>query len=74
MTMMGVDEFLPTSEFMEFMGQTLCNDESLFQSLCSNVLFLIAGFDSQQLNEVTLLNNYAVKYFENQNKFAKYFS
>ncbi|CAB3373681.1 Hypothetical predicted protein [Cloeon dipterum] len=54
MSMFGVDEFLPSSGFMEFIGQALCNDGAWTQVICSNVLFLIVGFDSKQLNETTL--------------------
>ncbi|KAF4521288.1 hypothetical protein B566_EDAN002292 [Ephemera danica] len=52
--MMGMDEFLPSSEFFELMGAALCRDQAMFQIVCSNILFLIAGFDSQQLNETAL--------------------
>lgn len=52
MGMFGVDEFLPSSNFMEFIGQALCNDNAITQGLCGNVLFLLCGFDSGQLNQV----------------------
>lgn len=54
MGMFGVDEFLPSSGFMEFIGQALCRDGAITQGLCGNVLFLLCGFDSSQLNEVKL--------------------
>lgn len=54
--MIGLYEFLPHSDFMELAGMTLCRDESSFQDVCSNILFLIAGYDSQELNEVGLFN------------------
>jgi lysosomal acid lipase/cholesteryl ester hydrolase len=35
-------------------GYYICRDESLFQELCANVLFLIGGFNSEQLNRTIL--------------------
>uniref|UniRef100_A0A182MVJ6 Lipase n=1 Tax=Anopheles culicifacies TaxID=139723 RepID=A0A182MVJ6_9DIPT len=35
-------------------GQMLCRDEALFQEVCANVLFLIGGFNSPQLNRTML--------------------
>ncbi|KAF4520578.1 hypothetical protein B566_EDAN011131 [Ephemera danica] len=52
--MIGVDEFLPSNNFFTFMGQAACRDEALFQIVCSNIVFLIAGYDSAQMNETTL--------------------
>lgn len=51
--MMGVYEFLPTSELMQIGGQLVCKDEAFTQALCSNVLFLICGYNSEQLNTVS---------------------
>lgn len=33
-------------------GQVICKKEALTQALCSNLLFLIVGYDSEQLNKV----------------------
>lgn len=52
MDLMGVDEFLPHSDLFNLVGDTLCQDSSTFQSVCSNILFLVAGYDSRNLNEV----------------------
>ena len=49
---MGMYEFLPHSELMGMLGQSACMDEAWFQSVCSNVLFLIGGFNSEQMNNV----------------------
>lgn len=54
--MMGVYEFLPTSELMQIGGQLVCKDEAITQALCSNVLFLICGYNSEQLNTVSISN------------------
>ncbi|KRT85848.1 hydrolase, partial [Oryctes borbonicus] len=55
MGFLGMDEFLPTSSLMEIIGQAACNDESIFQGLCASVLFLVAGWNSQQLNQATMI-------------------
>jgi hypothetical protein len=52
---MGVYEFMPRSELLTLIGQALCNDKAITVDLCSNVLFLIAGYDSAQLNKVSTL-------------------
>jgi len=54
MEFMGIHEFLPTSAFMEFIGAAFCRDTSPVQAICSNVLFLIAGYNSAQLNTTAL--------------------
>ncbi|XP_058839894.1 lipase 3-like [Topomyia yanbarensis] len=54
MRMLGVNEFLPNSEMMALGGQKACNDESMFQEVCASVLFLIAGFNSDQMNRTVL--------------------
>lgn len=51
--MLGAYEFLPTMEFLQIAGQSLCRDEAIFQELCANVLFLLGGYNSEQLNRVT---------------------
>lgn len=38
---------------MQIGGQLVCKDEAFTQMLCSNVLFLIAGYNSAQLNTVS---------------------
>ncbi|XP_052866732.1 lipase 3-like [Anopheles cruzii] len=54
MRMLGVNEFLPSSDMMTLGGQLLCRDQALFQEVCANVLFLIGGFNSPQLNRTML--------------------
>lgn len=51
-TFLGIYEFLPNNELMSLLGQAACRDEAWFQVLCSNVLFLIGGFNSAQMNSV----------------------
>ena len=49
---MGIYNVLEDSFFLHLFDQTLCKEISVTQSLCDNVLFLIAGYDSVQLNQV----------------------
>lgn len=51
----GIYEFLPNSEIMSLLGEAACRDQAWFQSMCSNVLFLIGGFNSEQMNSVSKL-------------------
>jgi len=51
---LGIYEFLPNSELMALLGQAACRDEAWFQVVCSNVLFLIGGFNSPQMNTTML--------------------
>jgi hypothetical protein len=53
--LMGVYEFLPHTELLSLIGEVLCNDNAITVDICSNVLFLIAGYDSSQLNKVLTL-------------------
>ena len=54
MKMFGVYEFMPSNEMLVNGGKYLCKDQSLFQEVCANVLFLIGGFNSQQLNRTII--------------------
>lgn len=55
-SVLGVYELLPNNEIMALLGQAVCKDEAWFQAVCSNVIFLIAGFNSEQLNSVSIAN------------------
>lgn len=52
--MLGIHEFFPSSKMMKKGGYFLCRDESLFQEVCANALFLIGGYNSAQLNRTML--------------------
>lgn len=52
--MFGVNEFLPNNEAMIIAGQIFCQNYSPFQELCANILFLIAGYSSDQLDRSLL--------------------
>lgn len=53
-SMLGIHEFFPSNKMMKKGGYFLCRDESIFQELCANSLFLIGGFNSEQLNRTLL--------------------
>lgn len=52
--LLGSVEFLPNTKAQELFGNTACKDTSAFQIFCSNVVFLLAGFDQENLNKVRL--------------------
>lgn len=54
MKMLGVYEFLPSNDMMIDGGKLVCKDESPVQELCANVLFLMSGYNSQQLNRTII--------------------
>lgn len=54
MDMLGVYEFMPSTDMMSKGGYYVCRDESLVQEVCANVLFLIGGFNSLQLNRTII--------------------
>lgn len=54
MGMLGVYEFMPSTDMMSKGGYYICRDESIFQEVCANVLFLIGGFNSAQLNRTVI--------------------
>lgn len=54
MKFFGVYEFMPSSELMTKGGQLVCKDESPFQEVCANFLFLLCGFNSPQLDRSLL--------------------
>lgn len=47
---MGMYEFLPNNDMLGAGANIVCNDDSFVQALCSNILFLIAGSNPDQLN------------------------
>ncbi|KAK7582254.1 hypothetical protein V9T40_013699 [Parthenolecanium corni] len=50
----GFYEFIPNGKLITDFGGQLCYDRAITQYICKNILFLIAGYDSQQLNKTTL--------------------
>ncbi|XP_053606911.1 lipase 3-like [Plodia interpunctella] len=58
LSLIGVGEFLPNNNVMTWAGQALCMDEALFQPVCSNILFLVAGWSQDQHNAPELVRKY----------------
>lgn len=54
LNLFGAYEFLPSNDMMIKGGQLVCKDESIFQEVCANALFLLCGFNSPQLNRSLL--------------------
>lgn len=50
-----ISEFMPYTKFLVDSNQLACQDNAMFQDVCSNILFLIAGFNSEQLNKVKFM-------------------
>ena len=48
---LGVHEFLPANWLVKFLGQTVC--DTFTRIVCEDILFILAGFDRQQLNAVS---------------------
>jgi len=46
--LLGQDEFLPSTKFMQWLGGVLCDPP--FEFLCENSLMLICGYDSKNMN------------------------
>lgn len=54
--LIGVNEFMPSSALIQLLGKTLCDESSPINGVCSNILFLICGYNSKQLNEVKIIH------------------
>jgi len=52
--LMGIGEFLPDSLFIDCLASLFCHEGELTQGLCTNILFIICGFDEAQLNKTLL--------------------
>ncbi|XP_026730889.1 lipase 3-like [Trichoplusia ni] len=48
--LMGIGEFLPSSAILTIAGEALCRDDVVFQPICSNILFLIGGWNEEEHN------------------------
>jgi len=53
LTILGVGEFLPSSWFLDCLASIFCH-EGVTQGLCSNILFILCGYDKYQLNTTLL--------------------
>ncbi|XP_034250102.1 lipase 3-like [Thrips palmi] len=46
----GMYEFMPSSAFMSAITSRACADGSMLQAICTNALFVITGYDSEELD------------------------
>lgn len=51
--LLGIGEFLPSNTLMDCLASLFCNEGGL-QGICSNILFVLCGFDEAQLNKTLL--------------------
>ncbi|XP_043269207.1 uncharacterized protein [Venturia canescens] len=54
MRLLGFNEFQPTPEVVNEVMKLVCDEKAWTQPVCMNVIFLIAGFGSDQLNKTML--------------------
>jgi len=55
MSWLGIGEFLPSGFFMDCIASLFCDAEGGYQDVfCSNIIFLLAGYDEAQLNRTLL--------------------
>ncbi|XP_024882714.1 uncharacterized protein LOC112461630 [Temnothorax curvispinosus] len=52
---LGKDEFLPHSNMTHFLSKTACDMTRIQEEICTNLLFLLFGFDREQFN-ITLMS------------------
>jgi hypothetical protein len=50
--LLGIDEFLPSSDFFDLMGQEECQANTTSALVCESILFLICGPDVAELDPV----------------------
>lgn len=48
---LGIGEFLPSNELMDYLAETYCDMNSTYHEVCYNILFLIGGPDADELDE-----------------------
>jgi hypothetical protein len=54
MGLMGYYEFMPSSELLTLIGQAYCYEQAITVDMCVNALFMVGGYDSGQLNRVSV--------------------
>ncbi|KAL0822552.1 hypothetical protein ABMA28_004596 [Loxostege sticticalis] len=54
LSLIGVGEFMPNNNVMTWAGQALCMDEVRLQPMCSNIIFLLGGWNECQHNATLL--------------------
>lgn len=53
LSLFGDGEFFPNSELIKLLGKYVCPADMELAGLCENVLFLICGFDQNNMNMVS---------------------
>ena len=48
----GVRDFLPSDDIIHLLAKCVCSEKDL-ETYCSDIIFIICGFDKKQLNEVS---------------------
>ncbi|XP_037817102.1 lipase 3-like [Lucilia sericata] len=48
--LIGSSEFMPSNKLITMLGPEICQEKSPFIPMCSNILFLIGGWDSSHFN------------------------
>ena len=48
--MMGVGEFLPSNLLIDCLASLFCH-ETITQGLCTNILFILCGYDEAQVSD-----------------------
>ncbi|XP_048005090.1 lipase 3-like [Leguminivora glycinivorella] len=54
LTVIGKAEFMPNKRLMKWAGAAMCRNGATFQELCSNIYFLIGGWNSVELNRTMI--------------------
>jgi hypothetical protein len=54
MGLMGFFEFMPSNQLLSLIGQVFCNEQAITVEMCVNALFMVGGYDSGQLNKVSV--------------------
>ena len=62
MELMGVGEFLPSNLLMDCLASLFCHETEITQGLCTNILFILCGFDEAQASLMTHVHA-GCKYF-----------
>lgn len=69
----GAGEFLPSSRLMQFLANHVCNHETV-PRICSNVVFLIAGYDKSNTNVVSCISLPAIQILSIRNSVRNVFN
>ncbi|KAF0291503.1 Gastric triacylglycerol lipase [Amphibalanus amphitrite] len=52
--LMGLNEFLPSDELMTLLAEMVCEPWEATSEICDEILFLLCGYDPEQLNQTAL--------------------